>query len=49
MMILNFGKIALGGVLMLLTAAIFPYTLKGGIIAVATCVVVAFVLHFVAP
>ena len=48
-MVLNFGKIALGAVLLALTLGVFPDRLKGGIIAVATCIVLAVVLHFVAP
>jgi hypothetical protein len=48
-MILNFSKVAMGGVLLILTAGVFPYNLKGGVIAVATCIVLAFVLHFAAP
>jgi hypothetical protein len=46
-MILNFSKIALGAGLLIL--GVFPDRLRGGIIAIATCVVLAFVLHFAAP
>jgi hypothetical protein len=42
-------KIAILAVLAILTFGVFPDRLKGGIIAIATCVAAAFVLHFVAP
>jgi hypothetical protein len=34
---------------MVLTFGIFPDRRRGGFIAIATCVVAALVLHFVAP
>lgn len=42
-------KIALGTGLMIVTLGIFPDRLRGGIIAIATCIAAAFILHFVAP
>ena len=48
-MALNLMKIALLAGLTVLTFGIFPDRLRGGIIAVGTCIVAALVLHFVAP
>jgi hypothetical protein len=42
-------KIAVLAGLAILTLGVFPDKLKGGVIAVATCVAAAVVLHFVAP
>jgi hypothetical protein len=42
-------KIALLGGLTILTFGVYPDRLKGGIIAIATCIAAAFILHFVAP
>jgi hypothetical protein len=42
-------KIAILAVLVVLTFGVFPDRRRGGIIAMATCVAAAFVLHFVAP
>jgi hypothetical protein len=42
-------KIALLAGLALLTFGVFPDRLRGGIIAIATCIAAAFILHFVAP
>ncbi len=42
-------KIALLGGLMVLTLGVIPDRRTGGIIAIATCVAAAFVLHLVAP
>jgi hypothetical protein len=42
-------KIAILVVLVILTFGVFPDRRRGGIIAIATCVAAAFVLHFVAP
>ena len=42
-------KIALGTGLTILTLGVFPDRLRGAIIAIATCVAAAVVLHFVAP
>ncbi len=48
-MALNFFKLALLAVLTVLTVGVFPDRRKGAIIAIATCVAAAVVLHFVAP
>jgi len=48
-MILMAGKIAAGIGLMVLTLGVFPDRLRGGIIAVATCIAAAVALHFAAP
>jgi hypothetical protein len=42
-------KIALLAGLAILTFGVFPDRLRGGIIAIATCVAAAVVLHFAAP
>jgi hypothetical protein len=42
-------KIALLAALAALTLGVIPDRRRGGIIAIATCVAAAFVLHFVAP
>jgi uncharacterized RDD family membrane protein YckC len=42
-------KIAFLAALAVLTLGIIPDRRRGGIIAIATCVAAAFVLHFVAP
>jgi uncharacterized RDD family membrane protein YckC len=42
-------KIALLAVLLIVTVGVFPDRRRGGIIAIATCVAAAVVLHFVAP
>jgi len=42
-------KIALGTGLAVLSLGIFPDRLRGAIIAIATCIAAALVLHFVAP
>ena len=44
-----FVKIAILAGLVILTFGIFPDRRRGGIIAIATCIVAAFILHFVAP
>jgi hypothetical protein len=44
-----FIKIALGTGLAIIGLGVFPDRLRGGIIAIATCVAAAFILHFVAP
>jgi hypothetical protein len=44
-----FIKIAILAVLVILTFGVFPDRRRGGIIAIATCIAAAFVLHFVAP
>jgi uncharacterized RDD family membrane protein YckC len=44
-----FIKIALLAGLVILTLGVFPDRLRGGILAIATCIVAAFILHFVAP
>ena len=44
-----FVKIAILVGLMILTVGVFPDRRRGGIIAIATCIVAAFILHFVAP
>ena len=48
-MALIFVKIAILAGLVILTFGIFPDRRRGGIIAIATCIVAAFILHFVAP
>jgi hypothetical protein len=48
-MALNFLKIALLAVLAVLTVGVFPDRRRGAVIAIATCVAAAVVLHFVAP
>lgn len=48
-MALAFIKIAILAVLVMLTFGIFPDRRRGGIIAIATCIAAAFVLHFAAP
>jgi hypothetical protein len=48
-MILIGGKIALAIGVMALTLGVFPDRLRGGIIAIATCIAAAVVLHFAAP
>ena len=42
-------KIAILAGLMILTVGVFPDRKRGGIIAIATCIVAAVILHFVAP
>jgi uncharacterized RDD family membrane protein YckC len=42
-------KIALLAALLIVTVGVFPDRRRGGIIAIATCVAAAVVLHFVAP
>jgi hypothetical protein len=43
------AKIAVLAALMILTLGVIPNRRTGGIVAIATCVAAAFVLHFVAP
>ena len=42
-------KIAILAFLLILTLGVFPNRRWGGIIAIATCIAAAFVLHFAAP
>jgi hypothetical protein len=42
-------KLAILAVLAVVTFGIFPDRLRGGILAIATCIVAAVILHFVAP
>ena len=44
-----FIKMVILAGLVILTLGVFPDRRRGGILAVATCVVAALVLHFVAP
>jgi len=44
-----FIKIAILAVLVMVTLGVFPDRRRGSIIAIATCIAAAFVLHFVAP
>jgi ABC-type branched-subunit amino acid transport system permease subunit len=44
-----FVKIAILAGLVILTFGVFPDRRRGGIIAIATCIVAAVILHFVAP
>jgi hypothetical protein len=48
-MALIFIKIALGAGLAILSLGVFPDRLRGGIIAIATIIAAAFILHFAAP
>jgi hypothetical protein len=48
-MALTLIKIALGAGLVILTLGVFPDRRRGSVIAIATCIAVALVLHFVAP
>ena len=48
-MALNFIKIALLAALVILTLGVIPDRRRGGIIAIATCIAAAAVLHFAAP
>jgi hypothetical protein len=48
-MALIFAKIALLAGLAILTLGVFPDRLRGGIIAIATCIAAAVILHFAAP
>jgi hypothetical protein len=47
-MALAFMKIAILVLLVILTFGVFPDRRRGGIIAIATCIAAAFVLHFAA-
>jgi ABC-type transport system involved in cytochrome c biogenesis permease subunit len=42
-------KIAIFAVLLILTLGVFPDKRRGGIVAIATCIVAAAILHFAAP
>jgi uncharacterized RDD family membrane protein YckC len=42
-------KIAIFAVLLILTLGVFPDKRGGGMVAIATCIVAAVILHFVAP
>jgi hypothetical protein len=48
-MALNFLKLALLAGLAILTIGVFPDRRRGAVIAIATCIAAAVVLHFVAP
>jgi hypothetical protein len=48
-MALNFLKLALLAGLAIVTVGVFPDRRRGAVIAIATCVAAAVVLHFVAP
>jgi hypothetical protein len=48
-MALNFLKIALLAGLTILTLGVFPDRRRGAVIAIATCVAAAVVLHFAVP
>jgi len=48
-MALNFLKLALLAGLAILTFGVIPDRRRGAVIAVATCIAAAVVLHFVAP
>jgi hypothetical protein len=48
-MTLTFIKITLGAGIAFLTLGVFPDRLRGGILAIAICLVAAVILHFVAP
>jgi uncharacterized RDD family membrane protein YckC len=42
-------KIAIFAVLLILTFGVFPDKRRGGMVAIATCIVAAVILHFAAP
>ena len=42
-------KLAILAALVILTLGVFPDKRRGGILAIATCVVAAVILHLVAP
>ena len=42
-------KVAILAGLVVVTLGVFPDRRRGGILAIATCIVAAFILHFVAP
>jgi hypothetical protein len=48
-MALNLVKLALLAGLTIVTFGVFPDRRRGAIIAIATCIAAAVVLHFVAP
>jgi hypothetical protein len=48
-MALNFTKLALLAGLAILTLGVIPDRRKGAVIAIATCIAAAVVLHLVAP
>jgi hypothetical protein len=48
-MILIFVKIALLAGLALLSSGVLPDRRRGAVVAIATCIAAAFILHFVAP
>ena len=48
-MALNFLKLALLAGLTIVTFGVFPDRRRGAVIAIATCIAAAVVLHFVAP
>jgi hypothetical protein len=48
-MVSIFIKIAILALLIVLTFGVFPDRRRGGIIAIATCIAAAVLLHFVAP
>jgi hypothetical protein len=48
-MMMTLLKIVLGAGLAIISLGIFPDRLRGSILAVASCVVAAILLHFVAP
>jgi uncharacterized RDD family membrane protein YckC len=45
----TFIKIVILAFLIILTLGVFPDRRRGGVIAIATCIAAAFVLHLVAP
>jgi hypothetical protein len=48
-MALSFFKLALLAGLTILTIGVFPDRRRGAVIAIATCIAAAVILHFVAP
>jgi len=48
-MALNFLKLALLAGLAIVTFGVFPDRRRGAVIAIATCIAAAVVLHFAAP
>jgi hypothetical protein len=44
-----FVKIAILAGLLIVTFGVFPDRRRGGVLAIATCIVAAVILHFVAP
>jgi hypothetical protein len=48
-MMMTIFKVLLGTAVAIIVFGIFPNRLKGAVIAIGTCIVLALILHFVAP